>query len=63
MSEEDKLYCSTIINLDISDIEIFRSLSIYFDFRANGYSPEQSHEKGVEKYMETGEVERSKNSG
>ena len=63
MSEEDQAYMSTIINLEISDLEVMRALSIYFDWRANGYPPEQSYSRGVQAYMETGEIPVSKDIG
>lgn len=52
----DEVYIRTINNLEMSALEIFRALSIYYDFRAAGFKPQQCYELGVEKYMETGQI-------
>ncbi len=53
---DDEVYLRTIRGLEISSTEIFRALSIYYDFRASGFKPQQCYELGVEKYMEDGQI-------
>ena len=51
MSIDDQAYHTVIINLEIDGNDMFACLSIYYNWRANGYEPDEAFDHGVEPYI------------